>query len=139
MFVFSQSFCECSCKGAKNGLQRPPAPSLVAWNGNGLLYCIMFMMLIDPEPSSLCIVQCHLASQIQTSISLRSLFNIYEGFSQLQNRYLKSHWKCQRVTFSSRGICVDKHETMWFRYFMSRFVMKWNKKLHCQTWQFFVL
>lgn len=46
----------------------PPIECPFAGNGNGLLYCIVFMICIDRLSSALCSVQCHFPTRIQTSI-----------------------------------------------------------------------
>lgn len=65
--------------------QRPPLQCPFAGNGNGLLYCILFMIYIDCFPSALSTVQCHLLTKIQTSIFLSSLFQtIWSIFSAVK-------------------------------------------------------
>lgn len=53
-------------------VQRHPTECLFAGNGNGLLYCILFMIYIDRFSSALWTAHCHFPAWIQTSIFLSS-------------------------------------------------------------------
>lgn len=53
-------------------VQRLPTECLFAGNGNGLLYCILFMIYIDRFSSALWTAHCHFPAWIQTSIFLSS-------------------------------------------------------------------
>lgn len=93
------------------------ASDAMACNGNGLPYCILFMIPIDHFPSALRNVI--YPQRFRHPFSWAVFFNICNTFSQLQNRSLKFYSSCQRGTFLQWSVCVDRREITWFRYFMS--------------------
>lgn len=67
LHVFIQHGLKCH-----PSVQRHPTECLFAGNGNGLLYCILFMIYIDRFSSALWTAHCHFPAWIQTSIFLSS-------------------------------------------------------------------
>lgn len=96
MHLFSTLFFPFTCSSNMTRSTIPvwsrqhPTGCQFAGNGNGLLYCILFMIYIDRFSSALWAAHCHFPAWIQTSIFLSSAIRWkLSPVSQLK----KSPWK----------------------------------------------